>query len=72
MSIQNPLNEHSLAYPILICIHLAGIACGVGTAALLNFRLLGVGLTQKSAAQLWRGLMPWTLIGLTFAIFSGL
>jgi len=69
---ENPLNEHSLAYPILICIHLAGIAAGVGTAALLNFRLLGVGVTHKSSPQLWRDLMPWTVTGLTIAIFSGL
>ncbi len=31
-----------------------GIVCGVGTAALVNLRLLGVGLTQNSAVQLWR------------------
>jgi len=70
--IQNPLTEHSWAFPILVCIHLAGILCGVGTAALVNFRLLGVGLTQKSFSRLWRDLMPWTLSGLFLAISSGL
>jgi uncharacterized membrane protein len=70
--IQTPLNEYSFAYPILVCIHLSGMACGVGTVALVNLRLLGVGLTQKSAAQLWRDAMPWTLGGLALAIFSGL
>jgi len=72
MPIQNPLNEHSLAFPILECIHIAGIVCGVGTAALVNLRLLGVGLIQKGAAQLWREAMPWTLSGLSLAVFSGL
>ncbi|MBZ5635479.1 MAG: hypothetical protein LAO55_20335 [Acidobacteriia bacterium] len=57
---------------MLECIHIAGIACGVGTAALVNLRLLGVGLTQNSAARLWRDAMPWTLGGLSLAIFSGL
>jgi hypothetical protein len=70
--IQNPLNASSSAYPVLVCIHIAGICCGVGTAALVNFRLLGVGLTQKSAARLWRDAMPWTLGGLFIAICSGL
>jgi uncharacterized membrane protein len=68
----NPLNEYSSAFPILECVHIAAIVCGVGTAALVDFRLLGAGLTQKSAAQLWRDTMPWTLGGLTLAILSGL
>jgi hypothetical protein len=72
MLLENPLNESSLAFPILECIHIAGFICGVGTVALVNFRLLGVGLTQKSAAQLWSDTKPWTLGGLLTAIFSGL
>jgi hypothetical protein len=72
MLIENPLNGSSLAFPILECLHIVGFVCGVGTIALVNFRLLGVGLTQKSAAQLWGDTMPWTLSGLALAIFSGL
>jgi len=68
----NPLNEHSSAFPILECVHVLGIACGVGTAALVNLRLLGIGLTQNSAGQLWKHVLPWTLSGLALAIFSGL
>src|SRR5579863_1087484 len=72
MLIENPLNESSLAFPVLEYIHIAGFVCGVGTIALVNFRLLGVGLTRKSAAQLWSDTMPWTLGGLSLVIFSGL
>src|ERR1700722_8774465 len=72
MLIENPLNESSLVFPILECCHIVGFVCGVGTIALMNFHLLGVGLTQKSAAQLWKETMPWTLSGLSLAIFSGL
>jgi hypothetical protein len=72
MPIENPLNESSLAFPILECFHIVGFVCGVGTIALVNFHLLGVGLTQKSAAQLWSETMPWTLSGLALVIFSGL
>jgi len=68
----NPLNEYSSAFPILECVHIAGIVCGVGTAALVNLRLLGIGLTQNSPARLWHDTMPWTLGGLALAIFSGL
>lgn len=70
--IANPLNESALAFPILECVHILGFICGVGAIALVNFRLLGVGLTQKSAARLWADTMPWTLAGLSVAIFSGL
>jgi hypothetical protein len=72
MLIENPLNESSLAFPVLVYIHIAGFVCGVGTIALVNFRLLGMTLMQKSAAQIWRDTMPWTLGGLSLVIFSGL
>ena len=72
MLIENPLNESSLAFPILESLHIVGFICGVGTIALVNFRLLGIGLTRKSAAQLWSDTMPWTLSFLSLAIFSGL
>jgi hypothetical protein len=70
--ILNPINEYSPAFPILTCVHIAGIVCGVGTAALVDFRLLGMGPTQNSPAELWSDATPWTLAGLTIAIFSGL
>jgi hypothetical protein len=70
--IENPLNESSLTFPLLEYIHIFGFVCGAGTIGLVNFRLLGVGLTQKSAAELWKGTMPWTLGGLVLVIFSGL
>ncbi len=70
--IENPLNESVFAFPVLEYFHIIGFICGIGTIALVDFRLLGVGLTRKSAAQLWSETMPWTLAGLTVVIFSGL
>jgi hypothetical protein len=72
MPIENPLNASPLAFPILEYIHLFGLICGVGTIAVVDFRLLGFGLTGKSPAQLWKETMPWTAAGLTLVIFSGL
>ncbi len=72
MQILNPLNEYSSAFPILECVHIVGIACGVGTAALVDLRLLGIGLTQHSAGKLWKNATPWTLGGLALAIVAGL
>jgi hypothetical protein len=67
----NPMNEYSAAFPILEWVHLSGIVCGVGTAAFVNLRLLGVGPAQDSPAQLWKDVTPWTVVGLTVAILSG-
>ena len=72
MLIQNPLNESSVAFPILECAHILGIICGVGTAALMSLRLLGVGMIRSSPARLWNETMPLTLGGLVLAISSGL
>lgn len=69
---QNPLNQSPLAFPVLECIHILGIVCGVGTIALVNFRLLGMGLVRRSAAQLWSDALGWALAGLTVALTSGL
>lgn len=72
MLIVNPLNESSLVFPILEYAHILGFTCGVGAIALVDFRLLGVGLTQRSTQQLWKDTMPWSLGGLSLVIFSGL
>src|SRR5579862_8476264 len=72
MFIENPLNASPLTFPVLECFHIVGFVCGVGTSALVDFRLLGIGMTGKSAGQLWRDTTPWTLGGLLLVIFSGL
>jgi hypothetical protein len=68
---QNPLNESSLAFPLLGSVHLFGILCGVGAAALVNFRLLGVQIGGSGPARLWSETRLLTLGGLALAIFSG-
>ena len=72
MLIENPLNESSFAFPLLECVHILGSFVGAGTAALMNFRLLGAGIIQSNPAKLWRETLLLTLGGLALAIFSGL
>jgi hypothetical protein len=69
---ENPLNASSVAFPVLECVHILGIVCGVGTAALVNLRLLGIGMVNSSPARLWRETMLLTLGGLVLAVSSGL
>ncbi len=72
MLIENPLNSSPLAFPILECIHIVGFALSVGTVALVDFRLLGIGMRRETPSQLAKDTFFWTLGGLTIMIFSGL
>jgi hypothetical protein len=72
MLIENPLNSSALAFPVLECIHIVGFALSVGTIAIVDFSLLGVGMSSQSPAQLAKDTWLWTLTGLTIMLFSGL
>jgi hypothetical protein len=67
----NPLNASPLIFPALECAHIIGFAVSVGTIAMLDFRLLGLGLIRHPAAELARDLAPWTLVGLAVMLLSG-
>lgn len=67
----NPLNASALIFPALECAHIVGFALLIGSIALVDFRLLGVGLTRQEPAELSKSLFPWTLAGLVLIFFSG-
>jgi hypothetical protein len=72
MIIENPLNTSAWTFPILEVFHIAGFAVAIGTVALVDFRLLGLGLRQQTPGQLTKDLSAATLISLSVALFSGL
>ena len=67
----NPLNTTEWAFPVAECIHIAGFALSIGTVALVDLRLLGLGMRNQTAAQLVKDTTPWTLIGLAIMLLSG-
>jgi succinate dehydrogenase hydrophobic anchor subunit len=67
----NPLNASPLIFPALECAHIFGFALSIGTIALLDFRLLGMGLLRHPAAELAKDLAPWTLVGLAIMLLTG-
>ncbi len=67
----NPLNASPLIFPALECAHIIGFAVSVGTIALLDFRLLGLGLIRHPPSALAKDLAPWTLAGLATMLLSG-
>ena len=52
MLIENPLNSSEWSFPILECFHIVGFAVAIGTVAIVDFRLLGLGLRRQTPRQL--------------------
>jgi hypothetical protein len=72
MLIENPLNASEYSFPILECFHIVGFALSIGTIAIVDFAMLGVGMRSQTPAQLNRDTWLWTLGGLVLMLFSGL
>lgn len=62
--------ESELTFPILECIHILGFGLGVGTIALVDFRILGVALPSQRISALAAELSRWTLLGLLMVFLS--
>lgn len=70
-AVADALNNTEWAFPLAECFHIGGFAVGVGSIALVDFRMLNLGLRRATAAQMVRYTEPWTLIALVFVLFSG-
>jgi hypothetical protein len=57
--------------PVIESIHLVGVALLVGTIALVDLRLLGLGLRHLKASAVAAALSPWTAAGLVTVLISG-
>ena len=72
IAFQNPLNSSALAFPILECIHIVGFALSIGTVAIVDFRLLDIGMRHQTPAQLNKDLSVWTIVGLSIMVLTGM
>lgn len=70
-AIADALNNTEWAFALAECVHIGGFAIGVGSIALVDFRMLNLGLRRETAARILRYSEPWTLIGLALVLFSG-
>jgi hypothetical protein len=69
--IENPLNESELVFPVLECIHIVGMAVALGSIALVDFAVLGLGLRRDKLPEYSKNLSFWTLYGLAAIFISG-
>ena len=69
--IADALSNNEWAFPLAECGHIGGFAVGVGSIALVDFRMLNLGLRHETAARILRYTDLWTVIALLFVGFSG-
>jgi|SRR5579862_2979500 len=70
-AVADALNNTEWAFPLAECVHIGGMAVGVGSIALVDFRMLNLGLRRLTAAQIVRYTELWTMVALVFVGFSG-
>ena len=67
-AIADALNSSEWVFPIAECFHIAAFAWSIGLIALVDFRLMGVGMKRESASEIARATAPWTLLGLAVVL----
>ncbi len=72
MLIENPLNLSAWSFPILECLHIVGFVVAIGSVAIVDLRILGVGLRRTAPDQLSNDTRMLMLISLTTAVFAGM
>ena len=65
------IRESALEYPIISAIHLLGIAWFGGMVLMSDLRVLGIGLRQEPAAEVWSQFRPWKWLGFVVMLISG-
>ena len=71
-AIADALNDTEWAFPLAECVHIGGFAIGVGSIALVDFRMLNLGLRHETAGRILRYTELWTVVALVLVLFSGL
>lgn len=65
------LNDTEWAFPLAECVHIGAFAIGVGSIALVDFRMLNLGLRHETTARILKYTELWTIVALVFVLFSG-
>ena len=71
-AVADALNNTDWAFALVECFHIGGFAVGIGSIAVVDLRMLNLGLRRETTARILRYAEPWTLIALVFVVFSGL
>lgn len=67
----NPIARYTWVFPWVESAHICGFSLLVGTALILDLRLMGVWFKKQSVSQLASQLSPWILTGLMVVLTTG-
>src|SRR5579864_9200695 len=65
------MNGPEWAFPVVQSFHFIGFALSIGTIAIVDLRLLGLGMRRQKAEELAHDLEPWTRIGIAVMLITG-
>lgn len=65
------LHESRYAFLVVLTVHVLTLTVFVGTAVIIDLRLLGVMLTRVPVSEVVSRLLPWSAAGLAVMIASG-
>jgi len=57
------IRESTLLFPVIETVHVLGLSLSVGTIAVVDLRLLGLGLRREPVSQVIAQMIPWSLGG---------
>jgi hypothetical protein len=67
----NLMNGPEWAFPVVESLHFMGFALSIGTIAIVDLRLLGLGMRRQTASELAADLERWTRIGFAVMLITG-
>jgi hypothetical protein len=67
----NLMNGPEWAFPVVESLHFIGFALSIGTIAIVDLRLLGIGMRRQTAADLSADLERWTRAGIVLMLITG-
>src|SRR5262245_30022943 len=65
------LHESLWVYPIVESVHVLTLCLFLGTAVMLDLRLLGAAMRRVPVSEVARQLLPWTAVGFVVMVCTG-
>ena len=70
-SVGTMVRESLYGFPILVAVHIMGLAFSVGMFLWFDLRLAGVALTSSAVSRVYRALIPWATAGFLSMFITG-
>lgn len=65
------LHESTWAYPVIESVHVLTLCLFLGTAVMLDLRLVGIAMQKVPVSEIYERLLPWTIAGFAVMVISG-